>query len=211
MKDDYSSSSPFIWYAAYGSNLSRARFEVYLRGGIPQGSAHAFPGSRDPSPPLNDRPWECACELRFGGRSLTWGGGVALVVPGPSDVPTKLRLYLVTLGQFEDVVAQENWLEPGSVELSDARYDPHHIIGADHTYRVILQLGEIDDMPVLTITQDVGTPIAAPTIPYLRHIAQGLREAHGCSNAEIADYLSGRPGAASAFDQRDLVSLLKPA
>jgi hypothetical protein len=130
------------------------------------------------------------------------------VVPGPSDVPTKLRLYLITLEQFEDIVAQENWLEPGSVELTDAVYDPHHIIGPDHTYRVVLSLGEFDATPVLTITQDASTPTAAPTIRYLRHIAQGLREAHECSDTQIAEYLAGRPGVDGAFAADELVSLL---
>ena len=200
-----------IWYAAYGSNLSRERFDVYLNGGTPAGAAHAYPGCRDTSPPAEDRPWECACELRFGGRSQTWGGGVALVVPGPSDVPTKLRLYLLKQDQFEDVVAQENWLDPGAVELSDAVYDPHHIIGPDHTYRVVLQLDELEDIPVLTITQDASTAGAAPTIRYLRHIAQGLREAHGCSDEEIAGYLAGRPGVAGAFGADELRTLLSSA
>ncbi len=197
-----------IWYAAYGSNLSRSRFDVYLEGGTPTGAVHAYPGCRDSSPPIDDRSWECACELRFGGRSQTWGGGVALVVPGPSEVPTKLRLYGLTLEQFEDVVAQENWLEPGSVELTEAVSDPHHIIGPDHTYRVVLSLGEFEATPVLTITQDASTATAAPTIRYLRHIAQGLREAHGCSDAQIARYLAGRPGVDGVFGTDELTSLL---
>lgn len=200
-----------IWYAAYGSNLSRERFGVYLDGGIPAGAAHSYPGCRDSSPPAEDRPWECSCELRFGGRSRTWGGGVALVVPGPSEVYAKLRLYLVTLEQFEDVVAQENWLEPGSVDLRDVVYDPHYVIGPDHTYRVVLSLGDLDGIPVLTITQDASTPTAAPTIRYLRHIAQGLRESHGCSDADLAQYLSGRPGVAGVFVPEELATLLSSA
>jgi hypothetical protein len=200
-----------IWYAAYGSNLHRARFDVYLRGGTPAGATHVYPGCRDPSDPADERAWECACRLRFGGRSRTWGGGVALVDPGPGDAPTKLRLYLVTLEQFEDVVAQENWLAPGAVELSDATYDPHHVIGPDHTYRVVLSLGELDGTPVLTVTQDAVTATASPTLRYLRHIAQGLHESHGCSAPEIADYLARRPGVEGAFRRDELTRLLPEA
>src|SRR5438552_4124720 len=82
-----------VWYATYGSNLSRERFDVYLRGGTPVGGAHTYPGCRDPSPPASDRPWECDFGLRFGGRSQTWGGGVALIDRIPGELPTKLRLY----------------------------------------------------------------------------------------------------------------------
>ena len=197
-----------IWYAAYGSNLSRERFDVYLRGGTPVGGAHAYPGCRDPSPPAVDRPWECGFGLRFGGASQTWGGGVALIDGTPGDLPTKLRLYRITLEQFEDVVAQENWLEPGSIILAGVAFAPHHVIGPDHTYRVVLSLGELDDARVLTVTQDGAVTTAAPTIRYLRHIAQGLREAHGCTDAEIADYLVARPGVAGVFGRDELASEL---
>ena len=195
-----------VWYAAYGSNLSRARFDVYLRGGTPAGAAHTYPGCRDPSPPVDDRPWECDFGLRFGGSSLTWGGGVALIdsVRGPS--PTKLRLYLVTLEQFADVAAQENWLEPGTVDLRDVVFEPHHVIGPDHVYRLVLRIGELEGRHVLTVTQPPDAVTAAPTMRYLRHISDGLREAHGCTGEEAADYLLVRPGVAGAFTRGDLVA-----
>jgi len=195
-----------IWYAAYGSNLSRSRFDVYLRGGTPVGGAHTYPGCRDPSPPRSDRAWECDFRLRFGGSSQTWGGGVALIDTENTDAPVKLRLYLVTLEQFSDVVAQENWLDPGTVDLSDATYEPHHVIGPDHVYRVVLRVGELDARPVLTITQDASAATAAPTMRYLKHIAQGLREAHGCSDDQIAEYLATRPGVAGTYSRDDLAS-----
>ena len=40
---------PDLWYAAYGSNLARDRFETYLSGGRPDGAARHYPGARDPS------------------------------------------------------------------------------------------------------------------------------------------------------------------
>jgi hypothetical protein len=193
-----------VWYAAYGSNLSRERFDVYIRGGVPEGSTHAYPGCRDRSPPAADRPWECDFELRFGGRSKTWGGGVALIAH-PGTAPAKLRLYLVTLEQLADVVAQENWLEPGAVDLNGVVFEPRHVIGPDHVYRVVLSLGELDARPVLTVTQDATVATAAPSVPYLRHVAQGLREAHRCTDEEIADYLGSRPGVAGAYARDELI------
>jgi len=198
-----------VWYAAYGSNLSRARFDVYLRGGVPAGGSHEYPGCRDPSPPVDDRPWECDFALRFGGSSQTWGGGVALIDVSHADVPAKIRLYLVTLEQFADVVAQENWLDPGSVDLSTATFAPHHVIGPDHVYRIVLSLGEFEDRPMLSITQDPSAPTAAPTMRYLRHIADGLRESHGLGEGEIADYLVSRPGVAGTYTRDELASGLK--
>jgi hypothetical protein len=175
---------------------------------VPVGGAHTYPGCRDPSPPADDRAWECDFELRFGGSSQTWGGGVALIDAPRGDAPVKLRLYLVTLEQFADVVAQENWLEPGSVDLTAATFAPHHIIGPDHVYRVVLQIGELEHQPVLTITQDASAPTAAPTLRYLRHIAQGLREAHGLEEHEIAAYLMSRRGVAGTFTRDGLASAL---
>src|SRR5438132_918472 len=94
-KGPLASSRP-VWYAAYGSNLSRERFDVYLRGGTPVGGRHEYPGCRDQSPPVEDQRWDCRSSLRFGGKrpSQTWGGGVALIDPAPSEVLTKVRLYL---------------------------------------------------------------------------------------------------------------------
>jgi hypothetical protein len=149
--------------------------------------------------------------MRFGGSSRTWGGGVALIDDAPDDVPSRVRLYLVTLEQFADVVAQENWLDPGSVDLSGVTFAPHHVIGPDHVYRVVLQVGELDGTPVLTITQDPSAPVAAPTMRYLRHIAQGLREAHGMSDEEIAAYLVTRPGVTDTYDTAELLSGLASA
>ena len=183
--------SELVWYAAYGSNLSRARFDHYLRGGTPAGAGHAYPGCRDPSHPLEDRPWEISSELVFGGTSRTWGGGVAFVDRGASTA--KARLYLITLEQFEDVVAQENWLQPGSVSVrGDLSVEID--VGAEHTYRLLLPLGEVAGRPVLTLTQRRGTSPAKPSARYLRHIADGLSESHSMTLDEVASYLSSKRG-----------------
>lgn len=184
--------SRLVWYAAYGSNLSRARFGFYLRGGTPEGATHAYPGSRDASDPVDDRPWEIQRELAFGGTSRTWGGGVAFVDPD-SETSSKARLYLITADQFGDVVAQENWLVPGKVTLADWEGD-ERVIGVEHMYGLVLALGSVDDYPVLTFTQHRGASRSTPSPAYLHHIAEGLREAHAMTSADIVDYLAKRPG-----------------
>ncbi len=191
-----------VWYAAYGSNLSRARFDCYLLGGCPDGASHVYPGSRDASVPADDVAADIDVELAFGGTSVTWGGGVAFIRDGTAR-RAKARLYLVTLEQFADVVAQENWLEPGSVLIEPGLPMPITLEG-EHMYRVVVPLGERGGIPVLTVSQPADTPPARPSLPYLRHIAHGLREAHDMTSREIVDYLHAATGVQGAFDANEL-------
>jgi hypothetical protein len=70
-----------LWYAAYGSNLARDRFENYLSGGRPVGATRHYPGARDSSPPIDDRPLLLPGRLFFAWESPTWGGGIAFYDP----------------------------------------------------------------------------------------------------------------------------------
>ena len=179
-----------IWYAAYGSNLSRRRFDIYLRGGRPDGATHTYPGCRDISDPADEDVGDIPSELCFGGWSQTWGGGVAFVRPSET-ARSKVRLYLITLEQFADVVAQENWLKPGSIEIDPAK----DTVLDGRMYGVVPRLGDREGLPVLTITQAAQTEIAVPAPAYLRPIAEGLAEAHGLGADEIVAYLASAPGA----------------
>ena len=180
-----------VWYAAYGSNLSRARFDCYLRGGCPAGASHVYPGCRDDTPPADEVADEVDTTLAFGGTSVTWGGGVAFVRDGGGRA--RARLYLLTLDQFADVVAQENWLEPGTVLIQPGVAMPL-VLDGEHVYRVVVPLGERGGVPVLTVSQPADTRPTVPSASYLRHIADGLREAHAMRTAEIVEYLSSAPG-----------------
>lgn len=200
--------SELVWYAAYGSNLSRTRFGCYLRGGTPTGAGHSFPGSRDQSDPMDDRPWEIHTELVFGGTSITWGGGVAFVDPD-AEIVTKARLYLITGEQFADVVAQENWLAPGTVPPPVFEDAVESVVGAEHMYGLVLSLGSLDDRPVLTFTQHRGTAVAAPSPAYLRHVANGLREAHEMTTSDVVAYLAERRGIAGNLTLETLTRLLR--
>jgi hypothetical protein len=195
-----------VWYAAYGSNLSRARFDVYLRGGRPRGASHTYPGCRDQAEPLDDIACEITAELAFGGTSVTWGGGVGFLSPG--DDVAKARLYMLTLEQVADVVAQENWLDPGTVVLDDAALHGPVVLPGRHMYGIVLPLPERDGVPVLSVTQSADTETAPPSSSYLRHIAEGLREAHGMSDDEIASYLASKRGVRGAIDADDLAAVV---
>ncbi|MEO7752218.1 MAG: histone deacetylase, partial [Terracoccus sp.] len=70
-----------VWYAAYGSNLSRSRFVHYLSGGRPPGASRTYAGARDPRDPLGDVPLTLDGQVYFAWESPTWGGGIAFYDP----------------------------------------------------------------------------------------------------------------------------------
>jgi hypothetical protein len=171
-----------VWYAAYGSNLSAERFACYVSGGVAPGSTGRNPGCRDTTPPRDDRPVELPYRLYFAGDSRTWGGGVAFV---DGNVPDRTlgRAWLLSEEQFDDVVAQENGLRPGSGITSG-------------WYRSVLPCGTIDGLPVLTITSAARRPANPPSDAYLAHLAVGLQQAHDLGPAAIAEYLAPRAAVA---------------
>ena len=90
---------PDLWYAAYGSNLARDRFEAYLFGGRPPGATRHYPGARDPRPPRDDRPLLVPGRLFFAGDSPTWGGGIAFY-DADARGTVYARAYRITTEQF---------------------------------------------------------------------------------------------------------------
>ena len=118
---------------------------------------------------------------------------VSAFVDAGKDV-TLARLYLLTLEQFCDVVAQENWLDPGSVEIDHLMLDRTTTLSGSHMYGTVVALHRRDGVGVLAVSQDPATPPNAPSAAYLAHIADGLREAHGMSDEQIVSYLAEKRG-----------------
>ncbi len=198
-----------VWYAAYGSNLSRARFDCYIKGGRAEGATREYEPSRDPSDPRSDRPWHLPGALVFGKESLNWTGGGVAFLDTDSKEKARGRLYLVTHSQLEDIVAQENHRPVGGVTLPSIATDYRTDLEQGF-YPLVIGLGELDDHPIATITDRLSEH-RKPTPAYLRHVAQGLRESHHMSDYQIADYLSGRPGIVGAFDASELLSAVRLA
>jgi hypothetical protein len=195
-----------LWYVAYGSNLRRARFRCYLSGGRPDGALRTYPGSRDPAEPRAERPSRLPGQLLFSGESATWTGGMATYHAGAPGSVLALA-YLVTFHQFSDVVAQEIRQPPGrDLDPSVLRGGGSHGLGAGH-YNLLVQVGEFDGFPALTITASVASAPRAPAAAYLASIATGLSEAHHLSPDDIADYLIRAPGVSQAWTRDQLRGL----
>jgi len=202
-----------VWYVAYGSNLSAARFGCYIAGGQPTGATRQYPGCRDRS---DVRATASLClpgGLFFAGRSLTWGGGMAFydpTLPGRAAV----RAYLLTPGQFADVAAQEMHRVPDAdLDLGPLLEGERHSWGQGR-YETVLRVGTRDGHPMLTFTAPWGAggvTTAAPSAAYLRVIGAGLAEAHGWSARQIAGYLAAAPGARDSWSPEGVLWVLSRA
>jgi hypothetical protein len=203
-----------VWYVSYGSNLHRARFLSYLEGGRMPGGRRADTGCRDPAPPQADEPLHLRYPLYFSGESRVWGGGVAFLdheERADRRAPlTYARGYVITGGQFEDLVAQESKRSHAAVDWAALRVDGRATVGPGR-YDQLVVVGERDGVPMVTFThpspQAANVP-AAPVVGYLRMLAEGLRDCHGLPATDIAAYLCTPPGAAGVWSPEALLEAL---
>ena len=180
-----------VWYAAYGSNLSRARFEAYLAGGRPTGATRCYPGARDPSPPVDDRPLLLPGRIFFGWESPAWGGGIAFYDAGASGT-AYARAYRITHQQFCDLAAQEMHREPGTeLDLTQVLAQRRHSYGPGR-YETLHLVGELEGLPVLTFTAPPDHDLRpnAPAPAYVATIVRGLQESHGLDADQARAYLA---------------------
>jgi len=184
-----------LWYAGYGSNLARDRMLCYVQGGRPAGASRTYPGARDTTEPVDDRPMVLPGGVFFGWESPTWGGGIAFY-DATAEGECLARAYLVTEQQFADIAAQEMHRPPGAdLDLAHVLEHARHELGPGR-YETLHLVGELDGHPVLTFTAPDPTvlPRNPPTTAYLDVVARGLRESHGLDTDGVVDYLLGCPG-----------------
>ena len=204
-----------VWYVSYGSNLNLARFRAYLQGGRAPGNDVDHAGCTDPAPPRDDVAIELNHSLYFAGRSKRWGGtSAAFVSLSAQNPPCLARAYLITQGQFVDVVRQENGLH---ADIADFEQRLH--VAKEHGHARLLPMGFYTELlfcdvrdghPMLTFTaSDDRTDIGRPSPAYLQTIGSGLRECHGVTTAQAVTYLIGRPGVQGTWTRRDLQDLLE--
>jgi hypothetical protein len=193
-----------VWYAAYGSNLCAARFLCYIAGGTPPGLTRPCRGARDTTPPREDRALDIPHRLYFAGYAEGWDGSPCFIdaIESPTT-STHARAYLITWGQFEDVVAQENGRATSPVELDlvDLPAGRTLPVGPGR-YENMLWLGWFDEFPVVTFTSpDAMTQaeLGAPSNAYLKTMIAGLQESHAMSDDAIVAYLGAAPGCSEAL------------
>ena len=180
-----------LWYVGYGSNLKRARFMTYLKGGSEGDSAHHHPGARDSSAPSGEKVVQTDGGLWFGGKSQKWDGGVAhLDVDRAGDVIG--RAWRIRLGQLGDLVAQEMDLMPGSVELGPDVQGSGEIIAEGSRQARLISLAPIEDEPAVTFTFVDRRQQRPPSPGYLATMVIGLREC-GLADDQLVAYLCDQP------------------
>ena len=208
--------STHVWYASYGSNLSRERFLAYIKGGKASGPRFPQKGCTDPSPPLAERRILLLHRLYFAAASPQWeDGGVAFVRKDRDEVGKTLgRMYLITRDQFREVALQENGHDKYSVDqVVDWKTLEREgsVRFGDRLYGTLLHLGSEGGQPIVTFTagwDDDHAPLNRPSPGYLKAIARGLRECYPLSNEGAVEYLLSAPGVAGAMTEDELLAVI---
>lgn len=199
-----------VWYATYGSNLCRSRFLRYIEGGQVEGMRRSCSGSVDKNPP-KEIMWKTVPRRLFFGRhhSFTWGpGGVAFLHP-ESNIQDKayMRLYKITLEQFNDVLYQENISNHVMTSPVFSLTDLNSIINQGSIsidvlkkgwYHNVIYLGMEQSTPILSMTcpmmdfegfKSGKFPLCAPSEGYADTIVKGLVEGKQLSEQEAKAYV----------------------
>ncbi|WP_244535656.1 hypothetical protein [Lentibacillus halodurans] len=122
---------------------------------------------------------------------------------------TYSRKYLITVGQFMDVVKQENDGADLNIDLDEIMW-----IGAktlrDSWYGTILYLGKEDGYPIFTFTADwnLDVPLNKPSHEYLSMIIKGLKTTLKLDDTEIINYLIIKPGIDGHYSRKDIQKLI---
>lgn len=168
IKDD----EDIVWYAGYGSNLSKERFLLYIKGGYCEANEKTYKGCTNKQlvSEKDDRAWFPG-QMYFGNTSGSWNHkGVAFYDPNAAG-RTFMRMYKVTRQQLMEIQDQE-----GS---SEKWYGRIYALGI-HT----------DGTPIYTMTSETRHPFNAPDDAYINLISKALTEENGFTEPEANLYLS---------------------
>ncbi|WP_373059634.1 hypothetical protein [Zunongwangia sp. H14] len=188
-----------VWYACYGSNIQEKRFLCYIEGGTPAGAIRNFAGCSNRAAPRENHPVTINREMYFAKEAITWnGGGIGFLKPEEdSESKTLGRQYLITSGQFIDLVKQELKLEGDLViDFTELEEKGSYICSPGGRYGKLICLGHRDNKPIFTFTSEhfLAEEINAPNKAYLATIISGLREVYELSDAEMVEYFKNKEG-----------------
>ncbi|KAL7139320.1 hypothetical protein ABFS83_09G042800 [Erythranthe nasuta] len=202
----------FVWYASYGSNMEMKRFLCYIEGGLVAGMQEVCEGSRDKTRPTAVK-WRTVPYRMFFGRNATktWGpGGVAFLDLYRSRMHrAHIRLYKISLQQFNDVLRQENTRTHVMTSPLFGLTDLNYIVRNNHGYkfvkalkkgwyRTVLYLGKEQNLPVLTFTcsplkmeafRSNKLPICGPSKAYKDIIMKALVEERNLTQNQALNYI----------------------
>ena len=161
-----------VWYAGYGSNLSKERFLLYVKGGTCRENGKKYRGCTNKNlvSDKDDHAWFPG-RMYFGNDSGSWNHkGVAFYDPN-ADGKTFMRMYKVTREQLKEIQEQE--------------------VKSPKWYGKIQPLGiHADGCPIYTLTSEIRHPFNAPDDNYLSLIIKALIEENGFTENEANLYLA---------------------
>ncbi|RZJ71560.1 hypothetical protein [Flavobacterium sp.] len=202
------SENNLVWYAVYGSNLSSGRFIHYIQGGNSSGSTKACEPCNDTSLPQKEQLFELQHELVFARSSTQWqNGGVAFIDREPSaQTKTLAKLYLITKEQFNHVARWETGGNPiEEINIDEAISEGSTVFKHPSWYGMVLYLGQVDDIPVLTLTDEAIIKVyTKPSPQYLTQIVNGLRDTYNFSSDQTYQYLKSKRGIIGNYKDYEL-------
>ncbi|MCG9971132.1 hypothetical protein [Christiangramia crocea] len=202
-----------IWYACYGSNIREERFMCYIKGGTPPGAVRNFEGCADKTRPRQSRKIIINREMYFAKESVTWnGGGICFLRPEKDEnFETLGRSYLISSGQFRDLVRQELKFE-GEILINFERLikDGYYNCMSDGRYGLLLYLGEMEGKPIVTFTSEkfLKAEINQPNREYLSTIIRGLKEIYQISDDDLESYFRSKKGIKDCGIEKELPEII---
>ncbi len=202
-----------VWYATYGTGLSREHFKHVILGGRTADGTEVYPGCRDKTLPPQNRFMALPHTLYFAGESKTWTGGMAIINPEyNAEAHTISRAHLITVEQFEDIIAQQNDLKTSTpLPFKEAIEKGRALVGKDTGYyNLLLYCGEKDGYPIFTLTAArPQTPHVPPSPQYARILYKGLSQDKKINMQTAVDYMLAQTGIAKHYAEKDLLELFQ--
>lgn len=179
--------SDSVWYFGYGSNTCRKRFRAYIDGTTFNWGGTQYGPLSDNTLPKENRQYKISHELYFSNQSTSWqDGGIAFISPNSENKHTTYgRIWKITEWQFEKI-----WEREGKTLYSE---------------KIIL--GNLDGIPIVTITKKDKSGESQPSRNYVMTIIAGLKETYGWTDKEISDYLLDKRGIRDNYSKDEIASI----